>query len=109
MQLELTETVWLDESGEVTLLELAECSGFSEPELRELIDTGVLEPLNPTAGDWRFGGHCISAVRAARRLRSDFELDPPALALVISLLDRMRELESEVERAHARLAGSIIR
>lgn len=107
MKLELTEAVWLDESGEVTLLELAECSGFTEPELRDLIEVGVLEPLDPTANDWRFGGHCISAARAARRLRSDFELDPPALALVLSLLDRMRELESEVERAHAQLASMI--
>ena len=108
MKLELTEAVWLDESGEVTLIELAECSGFTEPELRELIDIGALEPLDPNASDWRFGAHCISAARTARRLRSDFELDPPALALVLSLLDRMRELESEVEQAHARLARSII-
>jgi len=108
VKLELTEAVWLDESGEVTLIELAECSGLSEPELRELIEVGALEPLNPAASDWRFGGHCISAARTARRLRSDFELDPPALALVLALLDRMRELESEVAHAHARLARSII-
>jgi chaperone modulatory protein CbpM len=109
VKLELTEAVWLDENGEVTLVELAECSGLSEPELRELIEVGALEPLDPTASAWRFHGHSVSAARCARRLRDDFELDAPALALVLSLLDRMRELQLEVEHAQARLAASLIR
>lgn len=103
MKLELTETVWLDESGTVTLIELAECSGLSESELRELVEMGALEPLDLAAGDWRFGAQCITAARAARRLRSDFELETNSLALVLSLLERVRELESEVQRMHARL------
>ena len=47
MKLELTEAVWLDERGVVTLVELAECSGLSEGELGDLVDLGALEPLNP--------------------------------------------------------------
>ena len=103
MKVELTETLWLDERGVVTLVELAECSGLSEPELVELVELGALEPLESSERDLRFGAQCIAAARAASRLRNDFELDTPGLALVLSLLDRVHELESELRRAQARL------
>ena len=103
MKLELTETVWLDERGAVTLIELAQCSGLSEAELRDLVDLGALQPLDPDASDWSFGAKCIVAARAARRLRTDFELDMPGLAVVLSLLERVEELETELQRLHARL------
>ena len=103
MKLELTEAVWLDERGSVTLLELAECSGLSEAELRDLVELGVLEPLDSDAAEWNFGSRCIVAARTARRLRSDFELDTHGLALVLSLLERIEALESELKRADARV------
>lgn len=103
MNVELTETVWLDERGVVTLVELSECSGLSEPELRELVELGAIEPLDAAASHLRFGAQCIVAARAASRLRDDFELDTHGLALAISLLDRVHELESELQRLQARL------
>ena len=103
MKLELTEAVWLDDRGSVTLVELAECSGFSESELRELVDIGALAPLDPDAREWNFGAQCIVAARTACRLRNDFELDSQGLALVLSLLERVQELESVVKRLNARL------
>lgn len=107
MKIELTEAVWLDERGEVTLLELAECSGLTQPELRELVELGALSPLDPQASDWNFSADCIVAARAARRLRNDFELDQQGLALVLSLLERVQELESTVQRLNARLPRRI--
>jgi chaperone modulatory protein CbpM len=103
MKLELTEAVWLDERGTLTLLELAECSGLSETELRDLVDLGALEPLDVDSTELSFESKCIVAARAASRLRTDFELDTHGLALVLSLLDRMQALESEIQRLHARL------
>ncbi len=103
MKLELTEAVWLDERGAVTLVELAECSGLAESELRELVDLGALEPVDPAAAEWNFGARCIVAARAACRLRNDFELDTQGLAVVLSLLERVQELESAVQRLNARL------
>jgi len=95
--------VWLDERGEITLIELAECSGLTESELRDLVDLGALAPLDPEAPQWSFAARCISSARAARRLRSDFELDSHGLALVLSLLERVQELEASLQRLSARL------
>ena len=103
MKVELTEAVWLDERGALTLVELAECSGLSEVELRDLVELGALAPLDPDAPDLSFGARCIVAARTACRLRNDFELDPHGLALVLTLLERMHELEAEVQRLHANL------
>jgi chaperone modulatory protein CbpM len=103
VKLELTETLWLDEHGAITLIELAESSGLTEAELVELVELGALEPLDRDAGQLSFGSRCIVAARAASRLRRDFELDSPGLAVVLSLLDRVHELEREVRHMHARL------
>lgn len=103
MKLELTEAVWLDEGSSVTLIELAQCSGLSEREVVELVELGVLEPLDQQANEWSFGTRCIVSARAASRLRRDFELDAHGLALVLSLLDRVEELENALQRLNARL------
>ena len=103
MKVELTEAVWLEERGAITLHELAECSGLSESELKDLVALGAIEPVDPDAGQWDFAARCIIAARAACRLRDDFELDVQGLALVMSLLDRVEELETELKRLHARV------
>lgn len=103
MNLELTEAVWLEERGVLTLPELAQCSGLSESELRDLVALGALEPLDAGASDWSFSASCIISTRTAFRLRNDFELDVQGLALVMSLLERVEELESELKRVHARV------
>ena len=103
MKVELTEAVWLDERGAVTLLELAQCSGLAESELRELVELGALEPVDLDAAEWRFAARCISSARTAGRLRNDFELDSHGLALVLSLLERVQELETALQRLSARI------
>ncbi len=103
MKIELTEAVWLDERGAVTLVELSQCSGLTEGELRDLVELGALEPLDPDAAELSFTAKCISAARAAGRLRNDFELDSHGLALVLSLLERVEELENAMQRLSARL------
>ena len=103
MPTELTEAVWLDEHGVVTLIELAECSGLSEDDLRDLVELGALAPLEAETTELRFDARCIVAARTASRLRHDFELDAHGLALALCLLDRVEELEAEVNRLRAAL------
>lgn len=100
MQAELTEMRWLDEQHALSLTELAEESGLSEAELHELVDYGVIVPVDPGAARRIFHARCIVVARTACRLRDDFELDAQGLALVLSLLERVHDLE--VELAHLR-------
>jgi chaperone modulatory protein CbpM len=103
VKIELTEALWLDQHGSMTLLELAEFSGLTEADLHDLVDLGVFEPLQDGAPEPTFGPDCLTAARAACRLRDDFELDAHGVALVLGLIERVHELEDEVRALRANL------
>jgi len=101
MRIELTEAVWLEENGELDLDELVQLSGLPPEVLSELVESGVLAPISPSEPQWRFTAACITTVRTAGRLRTDFDLDANALALVIRLMNRIEELEAQVRALRA--------
>jgi hypothetical protein len=93
--------VWLHERHEITIIELADCAGLSEAEVRELVEYGALVPAD--AMNWTFSSGCVGHVRAAMRLRRDLELDTAAFALVVSFLERIGELEAQVRQLGAQV------
>ncbi len=103
MKAEHTEAVWLTENQEFSLAELADLSGLSEAELRELVDYGAVTPVNPDSSPWVFNGKCLLTVRTAYRLRIGFDLEPHGVALIVSLLDRIHELEAQLGSLRAQL------
>ena len=103
MRVELTELYWLEQQRDLTLAELAQLSGFSEEELRELEACGAIAPLEPSEAAPRFGVQCLIAARTAYRLRNDFELDTQGLAVALALLERIGALEAEVSELRAQL------
>jgi chaperone modulatory protein CbpM len=98
MRIDLTEAVWVEEQPDLDLADLAESSGLPVEVVQELADCGVLAT---SGSQWRFAGGCVTTVRTASRLRNDFELDANALALVMRLVDRVQELETEIRRLRA--------
>ena len=105
MEAEHAEAQWLTEECEFSLTELVELSGSSVEELRELVDYGAITPVNPESSQWLFPGQCLPTVRAACRLRASFDLEPHGVALVITLLDRIRDLEAQMGSLRAQLPG----
>jgi chaperone modulatory protein CbpM len=102
MRIELTELIWLEEQR-LSFDELAVASRLPPELLHELIGCGAIAPLDAEPSPARFGARALTAARAARRLRDDFELDGAALALALGLLDRIGDLEAELRRLRARL------
>jgi len=103
VNIELTEATWLEDAGEISLAELARLSGLEEARLRELVDYGALAPVDPAAVSWTFSAECVVTARTACRLLNDFELESHGLVVVLSLLERIRGLESELNRLRARM------
>jgi chaperone modulatory protein CbpM len=100
---EPAETAWMNEHTELTLAELAALSGLPEPMLLELVECGALAPANPGEVQWTFSARCVVTMRTAGRLRDDFELDANALALALSFLERIHELESQLHAVRAQI------
>ncbi len=88
------DAAWLDEQVECSVRELAAHSRLLEAEIVELMECGAVPPHH---------GHALHATRVAARLRADFELDLHGVALAMTLLNRIRELETELSRLRARL------
>ncbi len=103
MKAEHADAVWLTEDQAFTLAELADLSGMSEAELRDLVDYGAVTPVNPDSSAWVFDGTCLLTVRTACRLRVSFDLEPHGVALMVSLLNRIHELEAEARGLRAQL------
>jgi chaperone modulatory protein CbpM len=102
MTIEHTEVLWLESRTDYSVDELIEMSGLPRALLEELIECGAL----PTAGRTTacFATESVVLARAASRLREHFELDEQGLAVAVSLLRRVRALESELSDARARAA-----
>ncbi|MGH9641490.1 MAG: chaperone modulator CbpM, partial [Terriglobales bacterium] len=97
MRIELTEVLWF-EQHELSLPELAELSGLPRTVLEELLDCGAITPLEAgaQAATLRFGAAALRAARAAARLHADLELGTEALAVALSLLERIEDLETQL-------------
>ena len=108
MESEPIETAWMNEHTEVTLEELAALSGLPDAMLRELVECGALAPANPEGVQWTFSARCVVTMRTAGRLRNDFELDANALALALSFLERIHELESQLHAVRAQIPRRMI-
>ncbi len=89
--MKIEEGTWLYGHYEFSLAELCELSGLSEAELRELVDHGVLAPVDPAARAWTFSADRLVLARSARRLRRDFDLD-------LDLEAELRDLRAKLPR-----------
>ncbi len=97
MKIEINEAEWVDEHQQFSLAELADLSGMPEAELRQLVDYATLTPIDSDTAEARFGAECLVTARMAQRLRNDFDLDTSGLALALSLLERVHELEKRLQ------------
>jgi chaperone modulatory protein CbpM len=120
MKVEPAEAQWLCEQAEISVEQLAELTGLSPEALRKLVDYGALVPVRAPApvaehemtgtadsppdpsAQWSFAADCVVAVRTARRLRDDFDLDPNALAVALMLIERIHGLEAQLRELHSR-------
>jgi chaperone modulatory protein CbpM len=87
----------------IVLTEFISASGLTLPELVELVEYGVFTPEMAAPEPWAFAEADLELARAAARLRTDFELAPASLALLLKYRERMLELEQRVRELECRL------
>jgi chaperone modulatory protein CbpM len=87
------QTCIVEEHLELGVDELGRACRCSREWIVTLVHEGVLTPTDPRAAEWRFAGESLRRAHRATRLRRDFDLEAPALALVLQLLERIDTLE----------------
>ena len=108
MKVNATEWIWLNEQAICSAQNLIEVSGLSHEELDDLIENGVIAPVDANTQPMSFQLRYIVVASMARRLRDDFELDRHGVALAMTLMQRIEELEMELNAVRARLGHGIL-
>lgn len=92
----------LDEQVELSLNDL--CCACSRPAewIIELVEEGMLEPINPNLSvyrqtQWIFSADALYIVRTATRLQDDLGINLAGVALALELLDRINTLETQLQ------------
>jgi len=75
---------------------LCQACHAQQSQLLVLVEEGVLGEQDPSPAQWRFDGHALARARRALRLQRELELDAGAVALVLDLLDRIEELQTQL-------------
>lgn len=102
------EWVWLNEHEVCSAAHLLEISGLSNEEFEELLEIGVILPIDSSAQVKFFQRRSIVTANTARRLRDDFELDLHGVALAMTLIRRIDELQDQLNAVQALLTNSAI-
>lgn len=71
--------------------ELCQATELPTAVVVEIVTHGIIEPQGEEPTLWRFDALMVTRVRKACRLRRDFDLDWPGIALALQLLDQLEE------------------
>ncbi len=86
----------LEEQTQLTLADLCRACVVPEQRIVELVEFGVLEPLEREPVRWRFGGASLHRARTALRLQRDLDIDLAGAALALELLDEIESLRARL-------------
>lgn len=82
----------LDEHLRLSLTEVCRICGTPEEMVVEMVREGVVEPVDPTRGQWMFTGESVTRIRTTLRLQADLDINLPGAALALDLLDEIERL-----------------
>jgi chaperone modulatory protein CbpM len=93
LQSEIIET-----RREMSLSDLCRVCTVTSERVVQLVDEGVVEPDGRKPAEWRFSGRSVRRVVVAERLSRDLRLNAAGAALVLDLLDEVKQLRQRLVR-----------
>lgn len=86
-----------------TLTELCQTTGILQDELVEVVELGVIVPLDPGDSLWVFDAEALMYLQRARRLQNELDLDWHGVAMTLTLLEQVEQLKKENAQLRRRL------
>ncbi|MFN2309068.1 MAG: chaperone modulator CbpM [Gammaproteobacteria bacterium] len=102
---EVTDMMIVSERIELTLLELSEACDTPAEWLIEMVQEGILEPQGHEPTAWRFDPRALDRARTGLRLQRELGVNLAGAALVLDLLDELRELRRRAARLERQLTN----
>lgn len=90
----------LDEHCLFTLDEISKACAVRTEFIIELVDEGIVEPIQQQRGhsQWSFSGRSLLRVRKAHRLQQDLGINLAGIALVLDMLEENERLQERLSR-----------
>lgn len=92
-----------DADSWMSLNEFCERCAIQASMLQEPVALGLLTPRVETSGQWWFRTGSVVTLQQALRLRYELELDWQGVAVAMDLMDRVRELQQQVDSLERQL------
>ena len=96
-QFSLLSGVIMDDTQAVSLAEICQSCSLAAEQVVTMIDYGIIEPVEPnvTITRWQFSGESLLRVKTAVRLQHDLGVNLAGAALVLELLDELKQLRHQ--------------
>ena len=90
----------LDENCTFTLDEISTACSVHTEYIVELVDEGIVEPMELQREQqfWTFTGRSLLRARKARRLQQDLGINLAGAALVLELMEEIEQLRERLNR-----------
>lgn len=89
--------VLVDHDAPITMNELARFCEQHTDWVVSLVEQGVVPPLEgQQPGQWVFASQAVTRARSVARLQRDFEVNIDAAALMVDLMDEIRQLRASL-------------
>jgi chaperone modulatory protein CbpM len=98
------ELIVADDGALYSIEHVAAASGLTGEDIADLVECGAIAAAG-AAQPYHFEAQVVLTIQSARRLRDDFSLDRHGLALALTLLRRINELEAQLGHEKARRGG----
>ncbi|MDH4041165.1 MAG: chaperone modulatory protein CbpM [Gammaproteobacteria bacterium] len=87
----------------LTLGELTQSVRLSTETVITIVECGIVDPRGEQPQQWLFEPQMVTMVQRACRLQRDLELDWPAVALALELIEDLQQLREENQRLRQQL------
>ena len=97
-RIDLLQSEIIETRREMSLSDLCQLCTVTSERVVQLVDEGLVEPVGREPAEWRFSGRSVRRVVVAERLSRDLRLNVAGAALVLDLLDEVKQLRQRLLR-----------
>jgi chaperone modulatory protein CbpM len=94
-----------DSSHYMTLQEVTQSVRLTTETVITIVDCGIVQPRGEQPRQWLFEPGMVAHIQRACRLQRDLELDWPAVALALDLIEDLQRLRDENQRLRRQLSA----